>query len=60
MDGDLLERERRQMEEIRQLDMEELQIEEVDSDQLYSSSDDDLPRLGFYFIFIFLREYLAC
>ncbi|KAF3335059.1 Protein cereblon [Carex littledalei] len=46
MEEGLLERERRQMEEIRQLDMEELQIEEVDFDQ-FSSSSDDLPRCGF-------------
>lgn len=38
MDDDrILARERRQMEEIRQLDLEELQVEEVDDD---SSGDD--------------------
>ncbi|EHA8589614.1 Protein cereblon [Cocos nucifera] len=36
----ILERERLQMEQIRQLDMEELQIEEVDDD--HSSDDDDV------------------
>lgn len=36
----LLERERHQMEQIRELDLEELQVEEVDG--LHDSSDDDL------------------
>lgn len=62
MEEGLLERERRQMDEIRQLDMEELQIEEVDSDQLSSADDDDVPRLGFSFLFlsfpIFLMELM--
>lgn len=38
----ILERERRMMEQIRELDMEELQIEEVDDD--HSSDDDVLIR----------------
>jgi hypothetical protein len=37
----VLERERRQMEQILELDMEELQVEEVDDDGSSSSSDVD-------------------
>lgn len=40
MDDRILERERHQMEQIRELDLEELQVEEVDG--LHDSSDDDL------------------
>lgn len=39
-DERLLEMERSQMEQIRELDLEELQVEEVDD--LHDSSDDDL------------------
>lgn len=42
MDERILEHERLQMEQIRQLDMEELQVEEVDGN---SSDDDDDSRL---------------
>lgn len=39
VDDRLLERERQQIEQIRQLDFEELQVEEVDD--FHDSSDDD-------------------
>lgn len=42
----LLEIERRQMEQIRALDMEELQIEEVDEDHASSSDDDNIFTSG--------------
>jgi cereblon len=43
MDDRILERERHQMEQIRELDLEELQVEEVDG--LHDSSDDDLGAM---------------
>ncbi|RWW85653.1 hypothetical protein BHE74_00005643 [Ensete ventricosum] len=46
----LLEHERLQMEQIRELDMEELQVEEVDSNHHGDSDDDDdsaFTRFGF-------------
>lgn len=56
-DERILERERRQIEQILQLDSEELQVEEVDDDESSEEGYDDMYSPNYYCFLVLIRNF---